>query len=252
MVEKTYLTQQRQQQLEKEPYLKVLEQWGNYCYVPLDIPRIEYPEVVEWFFDRCKPTSKVRSDIAGDTYGDTENLFDTVDVSFTDKEYAFQIWKLNLQNDFIDLFPQVYEKIMDEFPFKSIENFRFWSSRSGIRFHRDQTRFVDYPGAFRINLEDTNFISTLRLVESVPGSDIANSPKFTLPRLEDTNSFVWNNLRTEHGSLHNKKFHKILLIIDNYELDINRYNLLIERSISKYSDHLMVSKKTLEEFVGTV
>ncbi len=60
MVEKTYLTQQRQQQLEKEPYLKVLEQWGNYCYVPLDIPRIEYPEVVEWFFDRCKPTSKVR------------------------------------------------------------------------------------------------------------------------------------------------------------------------------------------------
>lgn len=250
MVKKSYLAEQRLMQLEKEPYLKDLERWGKYCYVPLDIPKIEYPEVVEWFFSRCKPTSKIRADVAGETYGDTENLFNTVDVSFTDREYAFQIWKLNLQNDFIDSFPYVYERIMDEFPFKSIENFRFWSSQAGIRFHRDQTRFVDFPGAFRINLEDTNFVSTLKLIESVPDHDPSMSPRFTLPKIESTNSFVWNNLRTEHGSLHNKKFHKILLIIDNYELDIDRYHALIERSINKYSEHLMISNRKLEEFIG--
>ena len=32
-----------------------IEDWREYAYIPLDIPRFGRPDIVDWFFNSCKP-----------------------------------------------------------------------------------------------------------------------------------------------------------------------------------------------------
>jgi hypothetical protein len=126
---------------------------------------------------------------------------------------------------------------------------KFWSSIKEIPWHRDQTKFTDFPGSFRISLYDENPESTLKLVDCLPDESIQDNSEFILPRLDETNSFVWNNLRTKHSSTFDPKFRKILLIIDSYTLDTDRYNKLLEKSIEKFKDSLMISNNEKEMYI---
>lgn len=247
ILEKTVFTERRLAQLKYNPDLFSTEQWGKYCYVPLDIPRYDYPKLVDWYFDRAKTIYKLKSDIANPDYGMTN--FDSVDV-FVKGKIEDHIWTTNPQQDFLTMFPEVLARMYKDFPFKSIDRLNIWSSNRAVRFHRDHTKFVDYPSSFRIMLYDSNPIDTLSLAERVPDQeDEELFYKFPIAKLPDTNSFVWNNLRTKHGSFFIPSFRKIILIIDKYELDVDRYHELMERSVNKYKNNLMTSKKMLGDFV---
>lgn len=246
-LEKDVFTERRLEQLKCNPELLGTERWGEYCYVPLDIPRYHYPELVNWYFERAKTIYKIKSDIANPEYGMTN--FDSVDV-FLSGTPEDHIWTVNPQQDFSTLFPEILERLYKDFPVKSIDRLNFWSSHRGIRYHRDHTKFVDYPSSFRIMLYDTNPIQTLALTEHLPDQiEDGSSFKFFIPRFPETNSFVWNNLRTKHGSFFIQSFRKIILIIDKYELDVDRYHELMERSVNKYRSSLLTSNKLLGDFV---
>jgi hypothetical protein len=99
-------------------------------------------------------------------------------------------------------------------------------------------------------LYDTNPVQTLKLAECLPDHpEDAELLKIPIPRLAETNSVVWNNLRTKHGSFFVEPFRKIILIIDRYELDVERYHELMERSVEKYNNHLMISDRNLNDFI---
>ncbi len=250
MLEKEFFTKRRNEQLSVWPEYKKLEQWGKYCYVPLDIPKFENQKLVDWFNNKKKPIYKISPDIASEKYDITN--FEAVDVLPTgeSEEQHTVIWTLNTQQNFLSIFPDVYEQIMTYFPFKSITRMRFWSSTKNILYHKDHTIFTDNPSSFRIMLYDENPNQTLGLVPSLPDvpSDMKNI--FLLPRIENTNSFVWNNLRVKHGSDYDPAYRKILLIIDRYDLDIKKYNNLMEKSINKYKEFTMVSENKLVDYIN--
>ena len=246
--EKDFFTTRRIENLQAFPELQILEKFGSYCMVPLDVPKFVFPELVNWFFENSKPTYKLKPDVANDKYGGT--AFDAIDVMPTDEFDQNDIWSLNIRQEFMIDFKHVYETLMDVLPFVEISRIRMWSSTCPIPFHRDHTKFVDFPGAFRIMLYDTNPCDTLSVIQSKPDSIDDLSKKFYLTRLDDTNTYVWNNLRTKHGSDYIPSFRKIIIILDRYKLDIKKYSDLLERSIQKYQNLCFVSTSGKAEYLN--
>jgi hypothetical protein len=247
MIEKEFFSGKRFEQLKYWPELAELEKWGKYCLIPLDIPRFEYPALVEWFFHESKPTYKIKDDIAYKGTGQT--AFDSIDVISDNNLDQEDVWSLNLKQEFMTDFRCVYDRILADFPFKSLSRIRMWSSTKDIMYHRDHTKFIDFPGAFRIMLYDQNHYQTLSLIESLPDTKGNIYNRFPIPRMLDTNSFVWNNLRTKHGSKFIPGFRKIVIILDRYEIDIERYNTLIEKSVVKYKKNCLISQKSKNEYL---
>lgn len=247
MLEKQFFTENRKEQLTVYPDLKLAEEWGKYCLIPLDIPRFDYPELVQWFFQVAEPSYKQSPDVATDKIGYSK--FNSVDVLPTNEQQQ-DVWSLNIKNEFMEKFRYVYDDIMEYFPFKTIQRIRMWQSTNVVSFHRDQTKFVDFPGAFRILLYDENPNQTLSLIDALPDQKYDFlSKKFFIPRLDSTNSYVWNNLRTKHGSNFIPGFRKIIIILDRYEIDIKKYKDLIERSIDKYRNNCLVSMRNKNEYL---
>lgn len=249
MNEKEFFTVKRAELLARTPELLKAEKWGGYCYLPLDIPRFECPEIVEWFFQHSKPTVKVSADIATNNTGGN-STFNAIDVMPTGETVQDDIWTLNVRQDFLTTFPEFYNKIMEHFPFKEIHRMRLWESKENVIFHRDHTKFLDCPGAFRIMLYDTNPVSTLSLIDSLPDAANNFNSLFRLPRITETNCFAWNNLRTKHGSMFNSNYRKIVVILDRWELDIDKYLDLMTRSVSKYANYAMVSNRSIGEYIN--
>lgn len=247
MNEKDFFTQKRKEQLNRWPELSVLEQWGKYFFVPLNIPKIENPQLVDWYFKNCKPTYKLEKDIANPFTN--VSAFDSIDV-IPHNEEQHDIWSLNLKPEFMIEFKDVYDQLLEYFPFKKINRIRLWSSTSAISYHRDHTRFVDFPGAFRIMLYDENPQQTLGIMQSDPEESFNFKQRFLIPRLPDTNSYVWNNLRSKHGSTYSKEFKKILIILDRYELDVPRYEELMKKSIDKYQDYSFIDNKEIKHYIN--
>ena len=235
------LTSTRNSQLADFPELGQLEQWGKYALLPLDIPRIEAPNLVSWFFENATPVRKNKSEsVVADVGGPP--LFEAVDVTPTNRIDQPDAWDTNYHQEFLSLFPEVYEQIMEYFPFTSLDRLRIWSSIRRVPWHRDQTWFVDSPTSFRIMLYDDNPIQTLKVRTRINGD-------FSLPRLIDTNSYTWNNLRTEHGSNYVPKHRKVLIILERYSIDFNRYHDLMKRSVDKYHDYAMIDHRPLSDYV---
>lgn len=247
MLERNFFTQRRKEHLDIWPELETVEKYGQYCLVPLDIPRFDNPLLVKWFFDHCEPTYKISKDIANNRTGVTN--FDAIDVLPTNETDQQDIWTLNIQQSFMTDFKDVYDQIMEYFPFKSLTRIRLWSSTRNVLFHRDHTKFVDFPGAFRIMLYDENPEQTLSLIPSLPDSPDDLSKKFSIPRLDNTNSYTWNNLRTKHGSDFIPGFRKIIIILDRYEIDIERYKNLLDRSIKIYQENCLTSVRNKNEYL---
>jgi hypothetical protein len=249
MKEYDFFTERRRWQLTGwDRRMHEVERWKNYCYVPLDIPRIENLELVNWFFENSQPTYKLKEDIANRSTGIP--VFNSVDIFPTGIIDNMEFWKINNRPDFLIKFKNILDQILKFFPFKEITQMRMWSSNMDVMWHRDQTRFTDNPNSFRIMLYDENPSQTLGLIKSLPDSTLDLSNKFMLPRLLETNSFVWNNLRTKHGSIYDPAYKKILIIIERYNLDIDRYHEIMERSVRKYKDHLLICDRKTNEYVG--
>lgn len=251
MLEKEFFTKRRTEQLSVWPKHTEIEKWGKYCYVPLDIPKIESPKMVEWFNQKKKNIYKNLSDVASkNTNISNYEAVDILSSGSLDYHKSTSSWDLNVHNEFLVLFSDVYETILKYYPFKSLSRIRMWSSTTDIPYHRDQVRFTDNPSTFRLMLHDENPEQTLSIVETLPDTELNTNDIFKLPELQDTNSFVWNNLRIKHGSFYNPNYRKILILFEGYELDVERYNELMQRSINKYMNQTLVSKYSISDYIN--
>lgn len=148
-------------------------------------------------------------------------------------------WETN-PHDVCTEFPELTEQLMAYFPFEEMPAFSLWSSRIEIHWHRDQGPWYDLPYAFRIMLHDNNAKSTLRLAECAADEPLS-SKVFNLPKLPETNSFAWNNLRVKHSSV--PRFPKILMIMNKVIVKPNGLIDLYDRSIAKYADQCFISDR---------
>jgi len=265
MKEKFYMSTARNNQLnvirypgDNLPLKKLLEykleaekRFGDCLFVPLDIPLIKDDLFVEWYWENAKIINKVRPDIASPHTG--LNSYISVDIA---EEGSWvlsheQTWSTNFRTDFSKLFPKLVEQFYEYFPMKKIDSYVIWSSTKSIGAHRDPTIFLDLPSSFRIMLHDENPLPTLYVEEYKADTNfpVPDTKKY-VPKLENTNSFVWNNLRTKHGSDHTMGQRKILLIFKYFLIDWEKYYSLLDRSIVKYSDHYLKSNNTLDNFIN--
>lgn len=248
---KTSFTKFRKPLVAVWPETKELEtKWSKYCFVPLDIPILGDKVIAEWLLQHIKPTFQIKGDVAA--YPDAPGApprFNSVDVRLTGT-LNHGIWSVNKDHNFLEEFPYFHEQMMDTLPFNTITSWQFWQSNKLIEPHRDQQDFRDFPNGFRSMIYDTNPMSTLFLREVLPdATNIVPGTQNFLPRLTETNSFVWNNLRMEHASVYIKKCTKILLIINNKDINVDKYNKLMERSISKYSEYVKISEYQTSDYI---
>lgn len=226
--------------------LKLLEQkFGKYIYLPFDVEPIrpKNPHAfAEWYLKNSVAVSKKKADVAGAPYSAKDNFLSINSVGQYDT-----IWETNPREDFAVLFPEIIEG-MKQLPFKQQGEFSMWASKRVVSLHRDQGAWEDLPASFRIMLYDTNPNETLFLRERPPG--IIKNDFAILPlRRSATNVFGWNNLRTAHGSTWNPLYFKILLIFTRADIDLDRYEDLLTRSVEKYGEIAHVSRCKLSDFV---
>ena len=260
MNEKTYFSKKRFDQLynsnrNDQNYLnekiEAERKFGNILLAPLDIPVIKDSEFINWYWDNSKKINKIMPDVATKR-NDLESF---VSVDFVNEKSKWilersNVWSLNPYSNLETLFPTLFDQLYEYFPFKLIESFSVWSSTETIGLHRDQSVFLDFPASFRIMIYDDNPSPSL-YVEEFSADSIVPEPNTAryVPRLNDTNSFVWSNLRTKHGSVYNPGYRKILLIFNHVVVDWKKYFDLIDRSVSKYKNHCLTSKLSISDFV---
>lgn len=236
-------------QTELEGISRFEQKWGNLCYLPLAVPSITDSRFVDWYFEKAEPVYKVGSDVAGGpNYADDNFL--SINVQFTQpKKPADTVWTSNIHPEWVTEFPEMYEKILTYFPIKKIHHLSFWSSTRTVVPHRDQAQFIDGPLSLRIKVYDENPEPTLYLSEALPDQP-PDAEKFQCILPDTTNSFMWNNLRTQHSSTFDPAYKKILVILNACEYDWDRIDALFEASVSKFdAKYFMHSKYQLSDFI---
>ena len=243
-----YSTGQQNSSHEISERLNAENKFRDCLLTPLDIPLIKDEKFVDWFFENRKKIEKLKPDVATPDAG-YQNTFYSVDVINEKYDLDASVWSMNLVPEFNSLFPNLYDQFMEYFPFKSIEKYSFWCSDEAVGPHRDNQCFLDLPASFRVMIHDENPQSTLYVEEYAADSKTPVPNKFKyLPRMEDTNSYAWSNLRLKHGSNFNVGSSKIIVLFHHYTFDWNKYNNLLDRSIAKYPDHVLTSNLQPEDF----
>lgn len=245
MDQKLFFTQRREFWASKlwgnNNYHRLEQKYGNYVYVPLDVPKIlpdDQLEFVDFYFKNAKPVSKLLPDFHASDFIDATYL--TLDSS-PNRSYSLPE-NINYVEDFDRKFKSITEQILEYLPFKNV-TFKMWSSYANQNWHRDVACMADLPSQFRIMLHDTNPTPTLHLRRDLPNNPI--SENFTVMDYNDTNTLVWNNLRAMHSSKFDKDYTKILLIINEIdsEIDWKKYDDLLERSILKYRNNTFIDRE---------
>lgn len=222
--------------------VKLERKYSKFNYIPLDVPRVTLQDpqrFIRWYTENSELVRKIGVDAAGSATN-TYN-FKAID---SPNQYN-RIWTQNRRSDIFTEFPEIKAGI-DALPVIEPQ-FSLWNAVNRVLPHRDQGVWEDLPFSFRIMLYDTNPVSTMSL-QDAPGAtswkswDSKDHELFKLPRLDETNTFAWNNLRTVHSSTVDRTYEKVLLILTNLKVDLDRYEDLMERSVQKYSEHAMISK----------
>lgn len=248
---KEMLTQMRAREAKRfwksAEYSELEKAYGNYLFVPLDIPVIKANDqqaFIDFFHKNAAYTKRVREDVAGlptnDTISNYKATFKTIDSHPTENS----IWSRNYVPDLFYNFYEIFEQIYEYYPIDpDTFSFALWSSQIKVPPHRDETCMIDMPINFRLKLFDNNSIETLKLHLSPIDQPEAATYRFSLPK--DTNSFAWNNLRLKHSSNKFIGWEKILMIMYiNYNLDMNKFVDLLDRSISKYKKNIIIDTIT--------
>lgn len=205
------------------------KKYGNYLYVPLDIPFIEpsdHEKFVSYFFQNATASTKIKHDVSEAALG--SSTFLSIDGALANEK---SIWSKNFIPSFRTEFKELFDQILEYFPIRSLDNFIIWSSIAKVDFHRDDSIMLDLPVHFRIMLHNPNDTSTLSLKN--------NSTVTPISIPTETNSFAWNNLRVEHGSQLQKP--KILFLFgDPLNIDWKKYDQLMEKSILKFRSNTII------------
>jgi hypothetical protein len=227
--------------------LDLEKKYGKYLYVPLDLPKFELPDeayFLDWWNNHCSDSSNV-SQSPQCWGGHGFKAFETIDLI----SKIGDDWETNMQQDaFKKEFPHLWQQFFDQLPCNDILRITLWSSIKNLPEHRDDSEFIDVPASFRIKLYDNNPEETLFLFDN-PRRPYDVGETHMLPKLPDTNAWVWNNLRIKHGSVYNPGHKKILAVIIG-ATNPDQYDELLARSIDKYSDLCIVSKNTIENYVN--
>ena len=236
-------------------YTEFEKEYGKYLFVPYDIPRIEINDIdkfILYFNKNAKHASKTQSDLCSGTFAATNLTYRSID-SVTPRWTA--IWSLNPIEKTYTEFPEIFEQVHDYMPWVGGKDFRWnmWSSARNVPPHRDNTSMIDAPVAMRVKLFDNNDTETLHLVAD-PIKEHTHTHT-NIPKLPETNSFAWNNLRTKHRSFKSIDRMKILLIWRDRLLtnqQINQYVDLLDRSIAKYKDtpHLWIDNNSACDYLN--
>ena len=227
--------------------------FGKICFTPLHVPIIkplDQQKFVDWYFQTCKPSIKQNRDIATQYTG--ASAFQSIDLLPESYDTKNSIWSKNIVRDFEHQWPDLWQQFYEYLPFKKIIGFSIWSSTKDIVPHRDQSLFLDLPLEFRVMLYDPNPTANLFISESLPNSSIDDLQNTVcLPNDIDTNSFVWNNLRSWHFSKYDPNYKKIIMIFHwANEIDWDRYELLLERSLSYYQKYSLISQHLKTDFLN--
>lgn len=221
-------------------YTEIEKTFGKYLFVPYDVPKIELKDIEffkSWFFANAKYSTKLVEDMSSGLVPYANKAYMTVDS--TSPQWDNSVWSRNPIAEIYTLFPEIFEQIHEYMPWVGPDNFRWniWSSHRNIIPHRDLTSCVDLPFSMRIKLYDGNPDETLQLMTD-PIKEHSNEYQ-PIPKLTDTNTFGWNNLRTKHRSVfHGDDFRKILFIWRDpivTETQLTQLADLLERSINKYT-----------------
>lgn len=253
MSEKQQLTEYRRNFVQQNgwrltPKMRLLEEkFGKYMFVPLDLPPIRPndPEKFKtWYMSHAKQVLKKKADVAGPPqYGGKTFL------SINSPKFRDPIWENNTRYDLFIHFPEI-KQAMRALPFREVPQYMIWSSQRIVSPHRDQGPWVDLPISFRIMLYDENPGPTLYLKKHVP-DQVTYAMSFKLPRLDETTTFAWNNVRTKHGSSFDPAYTKILMILGQACPDLDQYEDLLTRSVEKYKESVFLDDAPLSSYINT-
>jgi hypothetical protein len=221
-------------------YSEIEKQFGKYLFLPYAIPKIEIRDLEffkDWFFNNSKHSIKLVKDLSSGLIPVESKPYLTIDSI---DETWNPIFSKNSVPEIFNIFPELFEQIHEYMPWVGPDNFRWniWSSCKDIIPHRDFSSCLDLPIAMRIKLFDSNEEETLKLLVD-PIKD-HNNEYVTIPKLTDTNTFGWNNLRTKHKSVfYGDPFRKILFIWRDSiktEKQLTQLADLLEKSVEKYKN----------------
>jgi len=225
--------------------IKQLEQqFGKYIYVPLALPVFELPDkehFMSWW-DRhaIKPQKKVSEFLAPEI-----DYVSAEAINLIEKHK--HLWTPNLQTDnFIKEFPRLWQQFHDLLPIDII-SLKMWSSFIPFKEHRDPGELIDIPMSFRIMLFDENPEQTLFILDN-PTKPYYCGEDIQIPRVPNTNSWAWNNLRVKHGSVYTPGYKKVLVLTTGI-VNVKSYEKLMNKSINIYKDYCITSKYSLENYV---
>lgn len=236
-------------------YTEFEKTYGKYLFLPYDVPEIKINNIekfTSWFYGNSLHAAKVGKDFSAGTLPASDNTYLTIDSSVWRT-----VWSKNPRPEVFTLFPELFEQIHEYMPWVGGTDFLWsmWSSCENIPTHRDMTSCVDLPHSMRIKLFDTNPEETLSLCCD-PIKEHSNE-YLPIPKLTDTNTFGWNNLRTKHKSVyHGGDFRKILFIWRWHlttDKQVTQIADLFDRSIAKYSSQanmVWVDKNTASDYLN--
>lgn len=239
----------------KNIYTELEQTYGKYLFVPYDLPKIQVTDLqkfVDFFFRNGKHAGKQIQDLSSGTFEATKSTYLSIDSSV---DAWTPVWTRNIVESIYTEFPELFEQIHDLMPWVGDKNFRWnmWSSSNRVPPHRDHTSMIDMPLAMRIKLFDSNTKETLSLLtDPIKKHD---NTYVTLPRVEGSNSYAWNNLRTKHSSTWRPTARKILFIwrdrLTNAS-QINQYVDLLDRSIAKHqgTDALWLDNNPATDYIN--
>lgn len=257
---KENLTELRNHELSKLSEVKTLyteleKTYGKYLFVPYDIPKIQPVDLQKFyffFFNNGKHAGKQVEDLSSATFNATKSTYLSIDSNVNSWT---PVWTRNIVESIYTEFPEIFEQIHDLMPWVGQKNFRWnmWSSSNRVPAHRDHTSMIDMPLAMRIRLFDSNQTETLSLLTDPIYKH--NNVYTPLPRVEDSNSYAWNNLRTKHASVFRPPARKILFIWRDKlstPQQINQYVDLLDRSIAKYqgTDKLWIDSNLVTDYIN--
>jgi len=222
------------------------QKYRNIRWLPLDIPKIEFPNYQEFMevWDkeaidvvRLKPCTAEPWTKEKHPLGKKSNYyvpqFKGLHIWTVEPEKFYENEKGIFAHKYLDhpVFKPIIDQVIEYFPFAHLSHMYIWESTKEVLPHRDQTFFWNCPTEFRIMLHDENESPTLYTCDVEEG-DVQYVDLDGL----DTNSFCWSNGSQIHGSDYFGK-RKQLLCINGF-LSVTKLDELLERSVNKYKDHL--------------
>jgi hypothetical protein len=220
------------------------EKYRNIRWLPLDIPKIEIPDIEEFkeiWKEQCHPILRVKPDAAEPWNKDEHPLGDLSSwnvpqfnglhlYSTNEIDIEFNTFVAKMYKGKVPLFERIVEQCFDYFPIQMMTDIFIWQSTMEILPHRDKGSYWKCPDSFRVMLHDENTKPTLYV------ADIEHKDVHYIDLPKDTNSFCWSNGTQVHGSDYHGKTKYLLVVAGVQHSKLT--DRLLERSIEKYKDVL--------------